>query len=304
MPDRFEAHDPTFSRIVPDDAIIEPVAVGFGFTEGPVWNGDHLLFSDIPRSRIVRYQPLSEGPDLRTFRVPSNLANGLTFDAHHRLLACEGSTRRLTRTEADGSMTVLAASYRYRRLNAPNDVVVRSDGMIYFSDPFWGHLFDNPYGPRVQKEDRELAWAAVFCLTKDGTLTVVADDFDVPNGLAFSPDERILYIDDSRYGHIRAFEVQSDGSLTNGRIFASIRTSEPGGADGMKVDQEGNLYCTGHGAVWVIAPNGNILGRIVAPEVPANIAWGESDWRTLYLTARTSVYRVRLKIPGVPVGAP
>lgn len=301
MIDAFESRDPAFARIVPVKATIERIAAGFGFTEGPLWSGDQLLFSDLAHSRIVSWRSLEEGPEVRTMRFPSNIANGLTFDLQGRLIACEGGSRRLTRTEADGSITVLAKSYQGKRLNGPNDVVVASNGAIYFSDPFWGHLFDNPGGQRVQPEDRELSWAGVFRIAPDGTLGGVADDFDVPNGLAFSPDESILYIDDSRHGHIRAFDVCPDGSLANGRLFATIRTPEPGGADGMKVDREGNVYCTGHGAVWVIAPTGDILGRIVLPEVPANVAWGDVDWQTLYVTARTSVYRVQLNIPGIPV---
>lgn len=301
MGDGFEVYDTSFRRIVPKGGAIELVAGGFGYTEGPLWDGDHLLFSDLSNSRIVIWRQITEGPEIRTFRFPSNVANGLTFDRQHRLIACEGGTRRLTRTEPDGSIVVLAERYRGQCLNSPNDVVVKSDGAIYFSDPFWGHLFGNPGGPRVRPEDRELPWAGVLRLDPDRTLTSIADDFEVPNGLAFSPDERVLYVDDSRHGHIRAFDVSPDGSLTSGRIFATIRTPEPGGADGMKVDREGNVYCTGHGAVWVISPDATILGRIVPPEVPSNVAWGDSDWQTLYITARSSVYRVRLSIPGVPV---
>lgn len=304
MVDAFEVRDPAFARIVPDGATVERIACGFGFTEGPLWSGDHLLFSDLARSRIVCWKSLKEGPELRTVRYPSNIANGLTFDRQRRLIACEGGSRRLTRTEADGSITVLADTYQGRRLNGPNDVIVASNGVVYFSDPFWGHLFDNPPSRRVQTTDRDLSWAGVFRLTPDGALAAVADDFDVPNGLALSPDESILYVDDSRHGQIRAFNLCPDGSLANSRVFATIRTPERGGADGMKVDREGNVYCTGHGAVWVIAPTGAILGRIVLPEVPANVAWGDFDWQTLYMTAQTSVYRVRLNIPGIPVTSP
>jgi gluconolactonase len=297
----FEFRDPGFSHIVPDGAVIERIATGFGFTEGPLWDGDRLLFSDLGNSQIVSWRQLPEGTEVETVRAPSHIANGLTFDRQHRLIVCEGGFRRLTRTEPSGSITVLAERYRGRRLNSPNDVIVRSDGTLFFSDPFWGHMFANPPGPNVRLGDRELGFAGVFRLGSGGTLAVVADDFDVPNGLAFSPDERILYVDDSRHGHIRAFDVSSDGSLTNGRLFACIRTAEPGGADGMKVDREGNVYCTGHGAAWVIAPNGVILGRITPPEVPANVAWGGPDWQTLFLTARTSVYRVQLNVPGIAV---
>jgi len=280
--------------------VIEHIAAGFGFTEGPVWNRDHLLFSDIPRSRIVRWTPLPEGPEVRTFRFPSHLANGLTFDAAHCLVACEGASRRLTRTNMDGSVTVLADRYEGKRLNAPNDVIVASDDAIYFSDPFWGHLFDNPAGRRVELADRELDFAAVFRLGPGGTLTPVADDFDVPNGLAFSPDERTLYVDDSRRGHIRAFDVRSDGSLSGGRVFAELNAPDPGAPDGMKLDRDGNLYCTGPGGIWVVAPDGAILGRIRPPEIPANVAWGDADFQTLYMTARTGLYRIRLSIPGIP----
>ena len=297
----FERRAAGFDRIVPADAKIELIACGFGFTEGPLWDGDSLLFSDIPNSRICRWRPRPEGPELTTYRSPSNLANGLTFDAQRRLLACEGSSRRLTRTGADGTIEVLAESYRGQRINSPNDVVVAADGAIYFSDPFWGNGFANPHGPRVRPEDQELAFNGVFRLATDGTLTAVAEDFERPNGLAFSPDGRTLYVDDTRRGHIRAFDVQADGSLTNSRVFAELAAPEPGVPDGMKVDVEGNVYCTGAGGVWVVAPSGEILGRISPPEPPANVGWGDADWRTLYMTARTGLYRVKLSVPGIPV---
>jgi gluconolactonase len=297
----FERRAAGFDRIVPADARIEPIATGFEFTEGPLWTGSDLLFSDIANSRIVRWRPLPEGPEVTTFRCPTNLANGLTFDRQRRLLACEGASRRLTRTEPDGQIVTLAEHYQGKRINSPNDVVVRSDGTIYFSDPFWGGGFANPYGPRVRPDEQELAFNGVFRVAADGALAPVAEDFERPNGLAFSPDERVLYVDDTRRHHIRAFDVGPDGSLSNSRLFADLTAPEPGVPDGMKIDVEGNVYCTGAGGVWVVAPSGEILGRICPPEVPANVAWGDADWRTLYLTARTSVYRVRLMIPGVAV---
>ena len=297
----FETRHEGFAAIVAEGAAIEQIATGFGFTEGPLWRGDHLLFSDIPNSRIVRYQRAPEGPVLQTFRVPSNLANGLTVDQQQRLLACEGAARRLTRTEADGTIHVLAERYQGKRINSPNDVVVAADGGIYFSDPFWANGFDNPHGKRVGEDEQELAFCGVFRVAPDGALAAVADDFERPNGLAFSPDGKILYVDDTRRFHIRAFDVRPDGSLANSRVFAELRAPEPGVPDGMKIDIEGNVYCTGPGGVWVIAPSGVVLGRILPPEVPANVAWGDADWQTLYITARTSVYRVRLKIPGIPV---
>ncbi len=301
MAGSFEIREEGFHRIVAEGASIELVATGFWFTEGPLWRGDHLLFSDIPNSRIVRYQRLPEGPSIQTFRVPTNLSNGLTVDHQKRLLACEGAARRLTRTEADGSVSVVADRYQGKRLNSPNDVVVAGDGSIYFSDPFWANGFANPHGPRVRADEQELSFCGVFRVAPDSSVAPVAEDFERPNGLAFSPDGRTLYVDDTRRFHVRAFDVRPDGSLANGRIFAEIRAPEPGVPDGMKVDVEGNVYCTGPGGVWVIAPTGTILGRILMPEVTANVAWGDADWRTLYLTASTSVYRLRTEIPGIPV---
>jgi gluconolactonase len=297
----FDVWDPRFHDLVPEDAQAQRVAGGFGFTEGPVWMGDHLLFSDIARSRIVRWAELPEGPTVTTYRYPSHLSNGLTLDRSGRLVACEGNSRRLTRTESDGSSTVLAATYEGKRLNAPNDVIVASDGTIYFSDPFWGHLFDNPVGRRVQLEDRELPFAAAFRLATDGSLSVVADDFVVPNGLALSPDERTLYVDDSRHHHIRAFDVLPDGTFASDRVFVEMRSAERGAADGMKLDRHGNIYCTASGGVWVVAPDGAALGRIRLPEQPANVGWGDGDWKTLYMCAETSLYRIRLNVPGIPV---
>jgi gluconolactonase len=297
----FERRTPRFDRIVPTDARVEHLACGFTFTEGPLWTGDSLLFSDIPNSRIVRWRMSLAGAELTTFRCPSNLANGLTFDREGRLLACEGAARRLTRTEPDGRVITVAETYDGRRINSPNDVVVASDGSVYFSDPAWGHGFANPYGPRVREADYALSFQGVFRLGSDGALAPVADDFERPNGLAFSPDGRTLYVDDTRRFHIRAFDMRPDGTLTNSRVFAELRADEPGVPDGMKVDVEGNIYCTGPGGTWVVAPTGEILGRIITPEIPANVAWGETDWQTLYITARTGLYRVRLSIPGVPV---
>lgn len=295
----FDKRAPGFDRIVPADATIELLACGFGFTEGPLWDGGSLLFSDIPNSRIARWRPDARGAELLTHRCPSDLANGLTFDHQHRLIACEGGTRRLTRTEADGTLIVLAESYQGKRLNSPNDVVVAADGAIYFSDPFWGNGFNNPFAPRVRAEEQELPFDGVFRLSPSGGLTLLVDDFERPNGLAFSPDGKVLYVDDTRRGHIRAFDVRPDGSLAGSRVLAELTAPEQGVPDGMKVDVEGNLYCTGAGGVWVVAASGEILGRITPPEPPANVAFGGADWRDLYMTARSGLYRVTLSIPGV-----
>jgi sugar lactone lactonase YvrE len=301
--------DAHFAQIVSPQARPERIAGGFAFTEGPVWRGDHLLFSDIPHSRIVRWQELPEGPEVRTFRVeyvhadhPGHRGhcNGLTLDAQDRLIVCGQAARRVTRTEPDGSITVLADRYDGKRLNSPNDVVVHDSGAIYFTDP--------PWGLRDLTEGKELPFQGVYRLDRDGRLHLEVDDFEHPNGLAFSPDQRVLYIGDDARGHVRAFDVQPDGSLAHGRLFAETplpETLDPedGPPDGMKVDSAGHLYVTSIGGIWVFDATGKALGVIAVPEQPANLAWGDGDWRTLYITARTSLYRLRLNVPGIPVGS-
>ncbi len=220
---------------------------------------------------------------LEVFRQPSGNSNGLTLDLQGRLIACEHSNRRVSRTEADGSVIPLATHYQGRQLNSPNDVVVKSDGSIYFTDP--------PYG--VQPEERELDFQGVYRIAPDGTLALLVDDFERPNGLAFSPDERILYVDDTARRHVRAFDVLPDGTLVHGRVFAEMQSPATGGPDGMKLDVEGSLYVTGPGGTWLFDPDGRHLGTLVTPELPANLAFGDGDRCTLYITARTSVYRVR-----------
>jgi len=293
VPDSIEIHDPAFQQLFPQDAIVERVAGGLAFCEGPVWHDDHLLFSDIWRSRICRLDPRPEGPELRTFRHPSGNSNGLTFDRQTRLIACEHGTRRVSRTEHDGSIVALADRFDGKRLNSPNDVVVKSDGAIYFTDP--------PYGLVNLTEGKELGFNGVFRIDPDGRLRLLVDDFDRPNGLAFSPDETILYVDDSPRRHIRAFDVRPDGDLANSRIFADMQSPDRGSPDGMKLSEEGTIFCTGPGHVWVYRPDGTLLGRILFPEKPANLAWGDQDRRTLYVTAGTSVYRIRTNVVGIKV---
>jgi gluconolactonase len=276
--------------------MLERVASGFSFTEGPVWHGDELLFSDIPNSRTVRYRQLAAGPEITTFRHPSNHTNGMTLDRQGDLIACEQETHSVTRVNAQGSVTTLAESYEGTPLNAPNDVVVRSDGSVYFTDPSFG---------RRRPPDGEQPIRGVYRIDPSGGLHRVVSDFQLPNGLAFSPDEMTLYIDDSAHHHIRAFDVAPDGSLSNGSVLAELKprnADERGVVDGMKVDSEGNLYCTGPGGVWILDAAGRLLGRIVMPEVTANLAWGGPDWRTLYLTASTSLFRLQMRVPGIPVG--
>lgn len=279
--------DAAFARVVPEGARIEKLAGGFRFTEGPIWYDGGLLFSDIPANQIKRWTPSG---DLSTFREPSGNSNGLTLDREGRLIACEHGNRRVSRTGKDGKVVTLAERYDGKRLNSPNDAVVKSDGSIYFTDP--------PYG--IRPEQQELSFQGVYRLTPDGKLTLLAQDFDRPNGLAFSPDEKVLYIaDSSSRMHVRAFDVRPDGTLANGRVFAEMKTGEDGAPDGMKVDREGRLYCTGPGGVWVFAPDGKHLGTIKPPEVPANCAWGDADGKTLYMTARTGLYRIRLNAAGL-----
>ena len=283
-----------FRCVVPEDVQVERLGTGFQFTEGPVWNekGGYLLFSDIPGNRIKKWTP-KEG--ISDFRVPSGKSNGLTLDRSGRLIACEHANRRVSRTEEDGTVVTLASHYEGRRLNSPNDVVVKSDGSVYFSDPPYGL---NPIFGTL--EEPELPFYGVYRLSPNGdNLSLLIDD-SVPNGLAFSPDESLLYIADTERNHIRVFDVNAQGGAENGRIFAEI-PGEPLAPDGIKVDSEGNIYSTGNGGVWVFNPEGRRLGIITVPELPANLSWGDGDWKTLYITARSSLYRVRLNIAGVPV---
>jgi len=264
----------------------EKLAGNFQFVEGPVWRADgSLLFSDIPASRIYRWTP--DG-GAQVWREPTGNSNGLTLDREGRLIACEHSGRRVSRTEADGTVVAIASHYRGGRLNSPNDVVVKSDGAVYFSDP--------PYG--IQPQEREQPCNGVYRLLPDGALELLVDDFDRPNGLAFSPDESILYIDDSPRRHVRAFDVRPDGALTNSRILADMDHPQPGSPDGMKIDEEGHLYVAGATGIWVFEPNGELLGVVATPERPANCAWGDADRKSLYITARTSLYRIRVKVAG------
>jgi len=266
----------------------EPLATGFQFTEGPVWMPDgYLLFSDIPANCIYQWTPDGQ---VEVWRQPSGHANGLTADQQGRLIACEHGNRRVSRTEADGTIVALADRYAGRRLNSPNDLVVKSDGTVYFTDP--------PYG--IEPEDQEQPCNGLYRILPDGRLELLADDFDRPNGLAFSPDESILYVADSPRRHVRAFDVHPDGTLVNSRIIADMDHPQPGSPDGMKMDVEGHLYVAGATGVWVFEPDGTHLGVIVTPERPANCAWGDDGRKSLYITARTSLYRIHVKVPGLP----
>ena len=283
----------TWKDIVGDGPKVERIATNFVFTEGPVWSPKgYLLFSDVPAGIIYKWTA-KEGAT--TFRNPSGHSNGLTFDRQARLIACE-SEGRVSRTEKDGTRTVIAARYQGKNLNSPNDVVVKSDGSIYFTDPTYG--LTPPNVPVERKA--ELDFRGIYRIAPDGKLTLLGREFGQPNGLAFSPGEKRLYVDDSDRNNIRVFDVMADGTLTNDRVFATPREAgKEGATDGMKVDVKGNVYCTGPGAVWVYAQSGTLLGKITTPEVPANCAFGDKDRKTLYITARHSVYKVRLRIRGM-----
>ena len=273
----------------------ERLATGFVFTEGPLWHPEgYLLFVDIRRSLIFR---LVQGAEPEVVRENSNGSNGLTFDLDGRLIMCEGDGRRVTRMEPDGTITPLAERWEGLALNRPNDVVGRSDGSIYFTDP----------GGRLESSEREIDFSGVHRITPDGVVAPVATDFEYPNGLVFSPDESILYVANTRDAmYIGAYDVRPDGSMANRRVFADMSSDELDGVpDGMKVDVDGRVYCTGPGGCWVFEPSGEHLGIIRLPEIPANCAWGGPENRTMFFTARTSIYSMRMSTPGtrVPMAA-
>lgn len=298
--------DPGLDAVLTPGTKIEKLAGGFLFTEGPVWDGEgnYLLFSDPNNNLIYRWTPDGEVSVYRTHSGYTGMnigeygqpgSNGLTFDKQGRLTINEHGNRRVTRLEKNGVLTVLADRYEGKRLNSPNDLVYRSDGALYFTDPPFGlpRFFDDPR--------KELPYSGVFCLIK-GQLKLVSTDFSGPNGLAFSPDERYLYVDnwDLKKKTVIRYEVQRDGTLLNGKVFFDA-TDEPGedAWDGMKVDQLGNLYLSGPGGLWIVSQAGKHLGTIIGPEHPHNMAWGDEDGKTLYLCAQTGVYRIRFNIPGI-----
>lgn len=267
----------------------ERLATGFVFTEGPLWHPDGFYyFVDVRSSVLYRIVP-GRAPEV--VREKTGGGNGTTFDLQGRLVICEGDNRRVARMAADGRVEVLVDRFEGKRLNRPNDVVCKSDGSIYFTDP----------GLRVPLAERELPYAGVYRVMPDGVTSLVAD-FEYPNGLAFSPDERRLYVANTRWAqYIHVLDLDPSGKMIRRRIFADMSSDETEGVpDGMKVDVDGRVYCTGPGGTWVFTPDGARLGIIRTPEVPANLAFGGADLRTLFLTARTSVYTLRVKVPGQP----
>ena len=295
--------------IVEPDQEAQRLATDFAFTEGPLWHPDgYWLFVDLRREPPVihRMSPAGGAPDI--IREPSGGANGMTFDLQGRLLMCEGDNRRISRMEPDGTINVVADRWDGKRFHRPNDIVCRSDGSIYFT---------NPSG-RVPEEEQEIEWpGTIHRIAPDGAVELLAHDIDFPNGIAFSPDESTLYVSNTRKlgerpdqywdgevkpnQFIQAYDVAADGSLSNSRVFGDMASAEDGVPDGMKVDAEGRVYCTGSGGVWVFAPDGEHLGIIRVPEIPANCAFGGPDFKTMLFTARTSVYSLRMTTPGAPL---
>ena len=265
------------------------IAAGFQFTEGPVWHPEGwLLFSDIPADTIYCYIP---GGRPEPYLMPSRHANGLTFDRQGRLLACEHGGRQVSRQAADGIMTPLVGHYAGKPLNSPNDLVVHSGGSVFFTDP--------PYG--IDPEPGEQGFNGVYRLDPEGGLTLLNSTMNRPNGLAFSLDESVLYVADSRNRNVLAFPVQADLSLGAPSVLIAMDTAESGGPDGMKLDRQGNLYVAGPGGLWIVTPAGEHLGTIALPQLPANLCFGGPDYRTLYITARTGLYSLAVNVAGVPV---
>lgn len=287
--------DQGLRTILAPNAQLEKLGSGYGWAEGPVYDRktNAVLFSDQGKSKIHRYD--CKTGQITVFRDNGIVPNGNTFDAEGRLLGCEHNTRRIARTDADGRVVTLAYLYDFKRLNSPNDLVVKSDGTIYFTDP--------PYGLPRMSEGKEQPVNGVYRLARTGEVTLLTTDFTMPNGLAFSPDEKTLYVDDTERGVIRAYDVQPDGTLARGRELAKLRAEGKRGApDGMKVDANGNIFCTGPGGIWVLAPTGTVLGVIETPETAANCAFGDKDGKTLYITANSGFYRIRLASPGPLTG--
>jgi gluconolactonase len=267
------------------------VASGFVFTEGPLWHSDGTLtFVDIRRSQILRL-----GADGKTqiIRENSGDSNGMTFDKQGRVIICEMVNRRITRMDPNNVFTVVADKVNGKRLNRPNDVIGKSDGSLYFT---------NPGRERLEPADVELEFNNVLRVKPDGTVDVIIEKFDYPNGLAFSPDEKILYVANTRpEKYIMAYDVNADGTVSNGRHFADMSSEEAGVPDGMKVDAEGRVYCTGPGGCWVFETSGELIGIIKLPEYPANCGWGGPDNKTMYFTANTSVFSMRMKTAGTKI---
>lgn len=291
---KFEATDPKFHQLIDVESGLDVIASGFDFLEGPIWNraDQSVLFSDILGNSIFKW---SQGAVVEKVRRHSYMANGNAYDRSGRVVTCEHATSRVSRSDfANNYYEVLATHYDEKALNSPNDIVVKRNGLIYFTDPTSGRSAG--YGvPR----NPELPFCGVYMLHPDSLkLTLLVNDFSKPNGLCFSKDEQLLYINDTNRQHIRVFDVEPDGRLKNGRLFAELKGNLPGVADGMKIDQEGNLYCCGPGGIQLFDPHGAHLGTIIMPEHTTNFVFGEADLKALFITASTSLYRLRALVPG------
>lgn len=283
----FESLDPSFDPLLPKDAEVKKLASGMKFVEGPVWVQDvesgYLLFTDIPANKIMKW---SEHDGLSVWREPSDNANGLTRDNAGHLVACEHGSRTVTITENNQRRTLLE-QYQGKRFNSPNDVVVKRDGTIWFTDPTYG------LGKRVKELEGEYVFR--FSPT-DNALTIVSTDHDKPNGLCFSPDEKRLYVADSgKPKSIRVYDVKDDGTLANGREFATL---DKGAPDGIRCDEKGNVWSSSGDGAQVFNPDGNRIGRVLLPETAANLTFGGKDGKTLFLTARTSLYSIQTNVRG------
>ena len=297
---RIERLAPELDAIIDTSQTIRELATGFGGdigpAEGPVWvaEGRYLLFNDIQTSRRIKYTP---GQGVVVAKTPTNEANGLTRDLQGRLISAEHLTRRVTREDPDGSITVVSNNFQGKRLLRPNDVIVKSDGSIYFTDP----------GGPLAPDQFDVTIAGVYRVSADlGTISLVVDDLVGPNGLAFSPDESVLYVNDARRRIIRAYDLLPNGTVAKqtSRLFADMGGAEPGVPDGMKVDTAGNVYTGGAGGLYIMDKTGKKLGRIVHGQpATTNMAFGGEDWKTLYFTTRVSLNMVAVKIPGIPVPA-
>ena len=289
---------PALKRLVGPHASFDQIARDLKFSEGPAWNRrtGEFFYTDIVGDTIWKWKP---GVGHAIVMRPSRYANGLTFDQDGRLLVAGWGGRTVWRMEHDGSITTLAAHHQGKKLNSPNDIIVRSDGLIYFTDSFGGLC---NVGMGFEDVQRYIDFAGVYCVAPDGTqLRVATPDVFYPNGLCFSPNEKLLYVNDSRFGLINVYEVRRDGMLGKGSLFYQAVGPETGIPDGMKCDVEGNVYCTGPGGIHVIAPNGKLLGRLRIPDHTTNLGWGGDDWCSLYITTYYGVYRTRLRVAGVPV---
>ena len=290
---------PALGKILEPNVTAEKVATGFTFTEGPVWDyrRKRLVFSDIPNNTVFQW---TEAEGHAVVRKPSDHTNGNTIDHQGRLISCEHAGRRVSLSDEDGSVSTLADRYEGKRLNSPNDVIYSSRGEVFFTDP--------PYGlrqPDGSFTEGELQFSGVYRLSENGELQLLVDDFERPNGLVMDEGEAHLFVDDTQNHHVRVFDIADDRSLTNGRVFAELKYSGvTGRPDGMKMDIQGNLYVAGNTieGIWVFNPEGVLIGLVGVGEEPANLAWGGDGWKTLFVTARTSVYRLPMRVAGQPVG--